>query len=152
MESKEADKLQWVLQADKIAQSKGKARPEKAGMGGPLRGERRSERRKGMTVETLDHSPPAVTLERLPDGMALLWLRKNIRQTRPQDESAPGWECDLVVVRLDAEQAAQVTAESVQADFDTWWNYTPPMPEPYDPESRILALLADGIREGVNSV
>ena len=86
-----------------------------------------------MTRETLDHSPPSVTLERLPDGTALLWLRKNMRQTEPQDESAPGWECDLVVVRLDAEQAAQVTAES-------------------DPESRILALLADGIREGVNGV
>ena len=94
-----------------------------------------------MTRETLDHSPPSVTLERLPDGTALLWLRKNIRQTEPQDESAPGWECDLVVVRLDAEQAAQVTAES-----------TPPTPEPDDPESRILALLADGIREGVNGV
>ena len=105
-----------------------------------------------MTVETLDHSPPSVTLERLPDGTALLWLRKNIRQTEPQDESALGWECDLVVVRLDAEQAAQVTAESVQEDFDAWWEYEPPTPEPDDPESRILALLADGIREGVNGV
>ena len=105
-----------------------------------------------MTRETLDHSPPAVTLDRLPDGTALLWLRKNMRQTEPQDENAPGWECSLVTVHLTATQAAQETEESVQANFDAWWNYTPPTPEPDDPESRILALLADGIREGVNGV
>ena len=98
-----------------------------------------------MTRETLDHSPPAVTLERLPDGTALLWLRKNIQQTRPQDESAPGWECDLVVVRLDAEQAAQVTAESVQADFDAWWEYEPSAPDTSDPTpaERLAALEAE---------
>ena len=98
-----------------------------------------------MTRETLDYSPPVVTLECLPDGTALLWLRKNIRQTDPQDESAPGWECDLVVVRLDAEQAAQVTAESVQADFDAWWEYEPPAPDtpsPTTPE-RLAALEAE---------
>ena len=98
-----------------------------------------------MTKETLDHNPPAVTLERLPDGTALLWLRKNIRQAQPQDESTPGWECDLVVVRLDAEQAAQVTAESVQADFEAWWKYEPPAPDtsgPTTPE-RLAALEAE---------
>lgn len=97
-----------------------------------------------MTRETLDHSPPAVTLERLPDGTALLWLRKNMRQTEPQDESAPGWECDLVVVRLDAEQAAQVTAESVQEDFDAWWDYIPPVPDTSNPtpSERLAALEA----------
>ena len=107
-----------------------------------------------MTAETLDHSPPAVTLERLPDGTALLWLRKNIRQAQPQDESAPGWECDLVVVRLDAEQAAQVTAESVQADFDAWWGYTPPapQPEPENADAEVYTSLAGAIREGVNGL
>ena len=105
-----------------------------------------------MTVETLDHSPPAVTLERLPDGTALLWLRKNVRQTEPQDESAPGWECDLVVVRLDAEQAAQVTAESVQEDFDAWWDYIPPAPQPEDTDAEVYTSLAGAIREGVNGL
>lgn len=105
-----------------------------------------------ITTENLDHRPSAATLERLPDGTALLWLRKDIRQTMPQDETAPGWECNLVTVYLTAAQAAQETVESVQANFDAWWNYTPPTPEPDDPESRILALLADGIREGVNGV
>ena len=105
-----------------------------------------------MTRETLDHSPPAVTLERLPDGTALLWLRKNIRQTKPQGESVPGWECDLVVVRLDAEQAAQVTTESVQADFDAWWDYTPPVPQPEDTDAEVYTSLAGAIREGVNGL
>lgn len=105
-----------------------------------------------IATENLDHQPYAVTLERLPDGTALLWLRKDIRQTTPQDETAPGWECNLVTVHLTAAQAAQETVESVQANFDAWWNYTPPTPEPDDLESRILALLADGIREGVNGV
>ena len=98
-----------------------------------------------MTRETLDHSPPAVTLERLPDGTALLWLRKNIRQAQLQDESAPGWECDLVVVQLDAEQAAQVTAESAQADFDAWWEYEPPAQDTSGPTpaERLAALEAE---------
>ena len=106
-----------------------------------------------MTRETLDHSPPAVTLERLPDGTALLWLRKNIRQAQPQNESAPGWECDLVVVSLPAEQAAQVTAESVQADFDAWWDYNPTEPEPEkgDAEERVYSALAAAYAEGVNN-
>ena len=107
-----------------------------------------------ITTENLDHRPSAVTLERLPDGTALLWLRKNIRQAQPQDENAPGWECDLVVVRLDAEQAAQVTAESVQADFDAWWEYEPPapQPEPEDTDEEVYTSLAGAIREGVNGL
>lgn len=105
-----------------------------------------------IAAENLDHQPQTVTLERLPDGTALLWLRKDIRQTTPQDETAPGWECNLVTVHLTAAQAAQETVESVQANFDTWWNYTPSAPGLDDPESRILALLADGIREGVNAL
>lgn len=90
--------------------------------------------------ESLDHQPQAVTLERLPDGTALLWLRKDIRQT-PQDEAVPGWECNLVTVHLTAAQAAQETVESVQANFDTWWSYTPPTPEP-DERTRIYKMLS----------
>lgn len=106
-----------------------------------------------ITTENLDHQPSAVTLERLPDGTALLWLRKDIRQTEPQDESAPGWECSLVTVHLTAAQAAQETVESVQEKFDTWWNYTPPTPEPTEElEDRVFAVMAEGIRSGVNAL
>ena len=82
-----------------------------------------------IAAENLDRQPQTVTLERLPDGTALLWLRKDIRQTTPQDETAPGWECSLVTVHLTAGQAARETVESVQANFDAWWNYAPPTPE-----------------------
>lgn len=94
-----------------------------------------------IAAENLDHQPQTVTLERLPDGTALLWLRKDIRQTTPQDETAPGWECSLVTVHLTADQAAQETVESVQANFDTWWSYTPPTPET-DERTRIYKMLS----------
>lgn len=103
-----------------------------------------------IAAENLDHQPQTVTLEPLPDGTALLWLRKDIRQTTPQDETAPGWECSLVTVHLTAGQAARETVESVQANFDAWWNYTPPEPEPDNPESRIYRAFAAYIRKGVN--
>ena len=94
-----------------------------------------------ITTENLDHQPQAVTLERLPDGTALLWLRKDIRQTTPQDETAPGWECGLVTVHLTASQAAQETVESVQANFDAWWEYEPPAPQPEPTQAERLAAL-----------
>ena len=96
-----------------------------------------------IAAENLDHQPQTVTLERLPDGTALLWLRKDIRQTTPQDETAPGWECSLVTVHLTAGQAARETVESVQANFDTWWNYAPPTPEPTRLLEEALELLND---------
>lgn len=106
-----------------------------------------------IAAENLDHQPQTVTLERLPDGTALLWLRKDIRQTTPQDETAPGWECNLVTVHLTAAQAAQETVESVQANFDTWWSYTPPAPEqPEELENHVFAVMAEGIRSGVNAL
>ena len=42
-----------------------------------------------IAAENLDHQPQTVTLERLPDGTALLWLRKDIRQTTPQMKLHP---------------------------------------------------------------
>lgn len=106
-----------------------------------------------IAAENLDHQPQTVTLERLPDGTALLWLRKDIRQTAPQDETAPGWECSLVTVHLTAGQAARETVESVQANFDAWWNYAPPTPESTEElEDRVFAAMAEGIRSGVNAL
>ena len=98
-----------------------------------------------IAAENLDHQPQTVTLERLPDGTALLWLRKGIRQTTPQDETAPGWECSLVTVHLTATQAAQETEESVQTNFDAWWDYTPPSPDTSGPTpaERLAALEAE---------
>ena len=47
-----------------------------------------------IAAENLDHQPQTVTLERLPDGTALLWLRKRYPsnnaagRNRPQAGSA----------------------------------------------------------------
>ena len=84
-------------------------------------------------------------------GQTDIILRRNIQQAEQpleDDSTQTIWTCEERQMRV----PGSYTAEDVQADFDTWWNYTPPTPEPNDLESRILALLADGIREGVNGV
>src|SRR5699024_7168063 len=82
-------------------------------------------------------------------GQTDMILRRDIQQTQqPLEDGGTQtiWTCEERQHRV----PGSYTAEDVQADFDAWWNYVPPTPEPDDLESRILALLADAIREGVN--
>ena len=62
-----------------------------------------------------------------------------------------------IILRRNIERQYRVpgsyTAEDVQAEFTTWWDYDPTVPEePDDPETRIMAAFADAIRGGVNGV
>ena len=45
-----------------------------------------------------------------------------------------------------------MTAESVQEDFDAWWEYEPPAPQPEDADAEVYTSLAGAIREGVNGL
>ena len=59
------------------------------------------------------------------------------------------WTCEERQLRV----SGRYTAEEVQAEFTTWWDYDPTVPEePDDPETRIMAAFADAIRGGVNGV
>lgn len=94
--------------------------------------------------------PAEVEVFDLGDATDMI-LRRDIQQTQqPLEDGGTQtiWTCEERQHRV----PGSYTTEDVQADFDAWWNYVPPTPEPDDLESRILALLADVIREGVNGV
>ena len=74
--------------------------------------------------ETLDHEPKAVTIEMLPDGTAWLYLRKNIEKaiTTSEEQGATGYQCDLGVCKLEKDIASKVNKETIQSNFDKWWD------------------------------
>lgn len=47
-------------------------------------------------IENLDHNPQAVTLEKLPDGTAWLYLRKDAHEVRTEapegEQGGTSWE------------------------------------------------------------
>ena len=80
-------------------------------------------------------------------GQTDMILRRDIQQTQqPLEDGGTQtiWTCEERQHRV----PGSYTAEDGQAKFDAWWNYTPPPPEPAEPESRSRALLPDGLREG----
>lgn len=85
-------------------------------------------------------------------GQTDIILRRNIQQAEQPLEGGGTqtiWTCEERQMRV----PGRYTAEDVQADFGTWWDYDPTEPEdPDDPETRIMAAFADAIRGGVNSV
>lgn len=85
-------------------------------------------------------------------GQTDMILRRDIQQTQqPLEDGGTQtiWTCEERQHRV----PGSYTAVEVQADFDTWWDYDPTVPEdPDDPETRIMAAFADAIRGGVNGV
>lgn len=77
-------------------------------------------------TENLDHNPQTVTLEKLPDGTAWLYLRKDAREVwtkAPEGEmGAISWECTTALCKLGADYAEETT-ESITAAADDWWVY-----------------------------
>lgn len=80
----------------------------------------------------LDHQPPAVVFERLPDGDAVVRLYDNIKdaadvaqpgETDPEQEPGSAYLADEVMFMLPAARAAEETQESIAADFSGWWKY-----------------------------
>ena len=87
-------------------------------------------------------------------GQTDMILRRDIQQAeQPLEDGRTQtiWTCEERQYRV----PGRYTAGQVQADFDAWWDYTPPAPDdptPDDPETRMFAAFADAIRGGVNGV
>lgn len=77
-------------------------------------------------TESLDHKPAAVTLEPLPDGTTLLYLRKNAKQveadTGDETPDAKLWQCETAIGKLGADRSGETT-DTINAKFDDWWTY-----------------------------
>lgn len=80
----------------------------------------------------LDHQPPAVVFERLPDGEAVVRLYDNIKdaaglvptgETEPEQAPGSAYMADEVMFMLPAARAAEETQETIAADFSGWWKY-----------------------------
>lgn len=84
----------------------------------------------------LDHQPPAVVFERLPDGEAVVRLYDNIKAAtdvaqpgevepgeEPGEEPGSAYTADEVMFMLPAARAAEESQESIAADFSGWWKY-----------------------------
>ena len=71
-------------------------------------------------TENLDHNPLAVTLERLPDGTAWLYLRKDAHKLESQSSDA--WECNTSLCKLNMNHNAE-TEQSISEFFHDWWTY-----------------------------
>ena len=78
-------------------------------------------------TENLDHNPQAVTLEKLPDGTAWLYLRKDAHEVRTEapegEQGGTSWECTTALCKLGSDYAEE-TVESITAAADDWWVYT----------------------------
>ena len=87
-------------------------------------------------------------------GQTDIILRRDIQQAeQPLEDGGTQviWTCEERQYRV----PGRYTAGQVQADFDAWWDYTPPAPDdptPDDPETRMFAAFADAIRGGVNAI
>lgn len=77
-------------------------------------------------IENLDHDPQAVTLEKLPDGTAWLYLRKDAHEVRTEapegERGGTSWECTTALCKLGSDYAEE-TVESITAAADDWWVY-----------------------------
>lgn len=78
-------------------------------------------------TETLDHSPAAVDLERLPDGTAWLRLRKDVAEGKseapePGEEGGTTYTATAAVCKLGTDRATE-TVESITGKIDDWWTY-----------------------------
>ena len=77
-------------------------------------------------TENLDHNPQAVTLEKLPDGTAWLYLRKDAHEVRTEapegEQGGTSWECTTALCKLGSDYAEE-TVESITAAADDWWVY-----------------------------
>lgn len=80
----------------------------------------------------LDHQPPAVVFERLPDREAVVRLYDNIKaatdvaqpgEMEPGEEPGSAYTADEVMFMLPAARAAEESQESIAADFSGWWKY-----------------------------
>lgn len=96
-------------------------------------------------TENLDHSPEAVTLERLPDGTAWLYLRKDAHEVagEPSAEGeVPGssYECTTALCKLGPDYSAE-TKETISAAFNDWWIYA----EAWDTESEMAPTLEERV-------
>ena len=102
-------------------------------------------------MEQYVKQPAEVEVFDLGDATDMI-LRRDIQQTQqPLEDGSTQtiWTCEERQMRV----PGSYTAEDVQADFDTWWDYDPTVPEePDDPETRIMAAFADAIRGGVNGI
>ena len=74
----------------------------------------------------LDHQPPAVVFERLPNGEAVVRLYDNIQtatdiaqpgEMEPGAEPGGAYTADEVMFMLPTAQ------ESIATDFSSWWKY-----------------------------
>lgn len=87
-------------------------------------------------------------------GQTDIILRRGIQQAeQPLEDGGTQtiWTCEERQYRV----PGRYTAGQIQADFDAWWDYTPPTPDdptPDDPETRMFAAFADAIRGGVNAI
>lgn len=78
-------------------------------------------------TETFDHEPPAVELERLPDGTTWLRLRKDIREEVVPSPTADAkdskqWAAVTASAKLGIDRGTE-TVETVTINFDDWWTY-----------------------------
>lgn len=77
-------------------------------------------------TENLDHNPQAVTLEKLPDGTAWLYLRKDAHEVQNEapegEQGGISWECTTALCKLGADYMEE-TEESITAAADDWWVY-----------------------------
>lgn len=73
-------------------------------------------------------------------GQTDIILRRDIQQAeQPLEDGGTQtiWTCEERQHRV----PGRYTAGQVQADFDDWWDYTPPTPEP-DERTRIYKMLS----------
>lgn len=85
--------------------------------------------------ENLDHKPESVTLERLPNGTAWLYLRKDVREVAgdPMADGEPSggsFECATALCKLGKDYIEE-TESSVEKNFNDWWTFA----ESWDSES-----------------
>lgn len=96
-------------------------------------------------TENLDHSPNAVTLERLPDGTAWLYLRKDIHEVagEPMEGGEPSgrsFECTTAMCKIGADYSSE-TQETIAASFDDWWIFA----EGWSTDSEMLPTLEERV-------
>lgn len=86
--------------------------------------------------ENLDHKPESVTLERLPNGSAWLYLRKDVREVPGEGtmmdggSSGSSYECTTALCKLGKDYIAE-TKSSIENNFNDWWTFA----ENWDSES-----------------
>ena len=78
-------------------------------------------------VDTLDHKPDTVVLEKLPDGTALLRLYKDAAESstegpEPGTEGGKQWTATCAVCKLGTDRTTE-TVETITAKLDDWWTY-----------------------------